>query len=366
MAELRKSLVTKQPGKAIWTLGAAIFTVFQLPFWLILFIPRQFRQHPQWTYYQATMNKIVRAILYHSSVVEVYTPIRLVEKERFITINPSKDYIYHGLLEDPEIQPTVTGGTWYPSPYKTGDEQTILLHFHGGAYAMGEGRPSDVEFSATTLVKNLNAKALFISYRLASNEGCHFPAALQDAVTAYQYLLDQGISREHIVISGDSAGGSLALSLLRYISNSDVDLPEPSAAFFFSPWLDIKSARDPSYVNRNKHYTTDYLPGNFTSWGALAYIPKHMDVANPYFSPLDHPFATKTPLWIQVGGLEVLHDEGIKFRNVMESKGNKVGLHVEPLANHDILFVGNLTGFAAEAEKAVKLAGEFLRENKKK
>ena len=363
MAKLWKSLVTKQPGKAIWTLGAIIFTAFQLPFWLILFVPRRFRQHPQWTYSQAIRNKVVWAFLYHTCVVEVQTPIRLDEKGRFITINPSKDYVYHGLLEDPKVQPTVTGGTWYPSPYKPGDKQTVVLHFHGGAYVIGQGRPSDVEFQATTLVKNLNAKGLFLSYRLSSNQNCHFPAALQDAVTAYQYLLDQGISRKDIVISGDSAGGNLALSLLRHISNSDVNLPAPSAAFLFSPWLDLKSARDPSYLDHNRNYTTDFLPSNLTTWGALAYIPKHMDGGNPHFAPVDHPFVTETPLWIHVGGVEILYDEIIRFDDAMKSKGNKVELHVEPLASHDILLVGHLTGFAAEAEKAVKLAGEFLREN---
>lgn len=70
----------------------------------------------------------------------------------------------------------VTGGTWYPGPYQAGDEQTVLLHFHGGAYVMGEGRPSDVEFCAATFLKHLKAKTLFLSYRLASNENCHFPA----------------------------------------------------------------------------------------------------------------------------------------------------------------------------------------------
>lgn len=366
MAQLRQSLFTKQPAKAIWTLGAIVFTAFQLPFWLVLFVPRRFRPHPQWTYYQAIMNKIVRVMLYHNTVVEVHTPIRLDEKERFITINPSKNYIYRGLLEDPKVQPTITGGTWYPSPYQNGDEQKVLLHFHGGAYVMWEGRPSDVEFSATTLVKNLDVKGLFSSYRLASNDGGHFPAALQDALTAYQYLLDQGISAQRIVISGDSAGANLALSLLRYISASDIDLPEPSAALLFSPWLDLKSARDPSYFDRHQNAKTDFVPGNFVAWGALAYIPENMDAGDAYFSPLGHPFATKTPLWIQVGELEILRDEGIELGNAMRSKGNKVEVHVEPLTNHDILFVGNLLGFSAEAEKVVKLAGDFLRENEKK
>lgn len=380
MAATRRRFVSKQPGKAIWTIAAASYTAVQLPFWLLYFIPKRFRQHPDWTYQQALMNRIVRAILYHSSYVEVSTPIRLDEKEGFVRINPASDQFYRGLLDNPKIRPTVTGGTWYPNPCQVieGGEQTtttnVILHFHGGAYVMGEGRPSDVKFSATLLTEQLNSSVLFPSYRLSSNQDCAFPAALQDAITAYQHLLGQGISPKRIVISGDSAGGNLAVALLRYIGDGEnSNLPSPSAALLFSPWLDLKSARDdddPAKFARNKNYKTDYLPGNFTSWGAVTYIPEPESeswdaaIANkhdPYFSPILHPFHTKTPLWIQVGGLEILKDEGIRFAEAMQLKeGNKVELYIEPLANHDILYVGNLTGFAAEAKRAVKLAGEFL------
>jgi hypothetical protein len=106
------SFVSKQPGKAIWTVAAAIFTLVNLPFWLIYYIPRRCRQHPQWIYRQAIMNEVVRAILYHSSHVEVRTPIRLNEKEGFVTIHPSNDrHIYRGLLNEPNIQSKMTGGT---------------------------------------------------------------------------------------------------------------------------------------------------------------------------------------------------------------------------------------------------------------
>ena len=365
MAGRRKAFVTKQPGKALWTVAAAIVTALRLPFWLVRFIPSRFRQHPQWTYHQAIMNELIRKFLYHSTYVEMYTPIRLDEKDGFVKINPSPNHIYHGLLDHPEVQPTVTGGTWYPSPYKRGDEQIVVLHFHGGAYVTSEGRTPDIDFAAKTLAGNLNAKILFPSYRLASNERCHFPAALQDAVSAYQYLLDLGISPSRIAVSGDSAGASLAVSLLRYIGGSGGKLPDPSAALLFSPWLDINSAHNQENINSNRNYKTDYLPGNFTAWGARTYIPEHMDVNNPYFSPLDHAFLTTTPLWIQVGGVEILYDEGVKFADAMKKKGNKVDVYVEPLANHDILLVGQLSGFAAEAQRAVKLAGEFLNANRK-
>ncbi|MCJ1321667.1 hypothetical protein MMC15_007012 [Xylographa vitiligo] len=360
MAKRRETFITKQPGKAIWTLAASIYTILQLPFWLVFFVPSNFRQHPQWTYRQAIMNKLLRVFLYHCSYVEVKTPIQLEETGKFIKIRPSADHVYDGLLGDLDVQPTITGGSWYPSPYEEGDKQRVILHFHGGALVISEGRPGDVDFEANLLVKNIDAKAFFPSYRLASNDHSHFPAALQDAVTAYRYLLDQGISSDRIILSGDSAGGSLVVSLLRHIGNPKTELPAPLAALLFSPWLDIKSARDPASVTGNRNYDTDYLPANFTGWGAQAYIPAHMDINNPHFSPLDHPFKTQTPLWVQVGGLEILYDEGMKFAEVMRGKGNTVEICVEPLVNHDILLVGNLSGLEAEAEHVVKLAGEFL------
>lgn len=359
--------MTKQPGKAIWTLGAVTLTLLRLPYWLIYYIPKRFRQHPQWTYRQALMNQMVRIILYHSSFVEVYTPIQLDEKNDFVIISSAEDHIYQGLLDDPKICPTTTGGTWYPSPYKPGENERVVLHFHGGAHAMGQGRASDVDFLANTLSKNLDAKVFCPSYRLASNPDCHFPAALQDAVTAYHYLLSRGIPPMRIVISGDSAGANLAVSLLRYIKNTGQDnLPAPSAALLFSPWLDIGAAQDPTYITNHKNYPTDYLPGNFTAWGSRAYIPSAMDPHDPHFSPLAHPFCANTPLWIQVGGLEICYDEGVKFAEAMRGEGNEVELHVEPLANHDIVYVGNLTGFEKEAKKAVVGAKRFLERCGKK
>ena len=371
MTESRQKFVTQQPGKAIWTVAVVVFTLARLPFWLICFIPRRFRQHPQWTYRQAIMSKVVRAILYNISAVEMHTPLQLTEKDRFVTISPSSDdLIYRGLLDDADVQPTLTGGTWYPSLFQANenqidDEQTVVLHFHGGAYVVIEGRSGDVDFGAKQLTEHLNAKALFLSYRLASNPHCHFPAALQDAVTAYQYLLDQGVSARRIVISGDSAGANLAIALLRHIARSNGLLPDPLAALLFSPWLDLASARDEAYINGNRHYKTDYLPSNFTSWGARAYIPKAMEADDPYISPLHHPFRTETPLWIQLGGLEILYDEGMAFADAMDRKGNRIEVYVEPFTSHDILYAGNLTGFEAETEKVVKLAGEFVSRMKK-
>lgn len=370
MGSLSKSLVTSQPGKAIWTIGAVVVTVVMLPFWLLYYSQRPLRQHPGWTYHQAVMNQLFEAYLYHSAAVQVHTLLRLdsgAEGERFVIITPSSKDIYRGILQrDPAIQPVTTGGTWYPSLYKprSTDNQTIVLHFHGGGYTIAEGRPADAAFAAKLLEESLDAKALFLSYRLASNPTCYFPAALQDAVTAYQYLLDHGISADRLVVSGDSAGGNLAIALLRYITDSNGLLPNPSAALLFSPWVNIASASDTLQTRRNKNYKTDYLPASWGVWGAQCYVPDSLDATNPYITPLAHPFSSRTPIWIHCGGLELFCDDIVTFAEELRNvSGNKVEVYVEPLANHDIFCVGNLTGFATEAARGVKAARRFVLEN---
>ena len=363
MAQLRKSLYTQQPFKGLWVLAAILLTASKLPYWLLRYLPRQFRQHPQWTYRQALMNEIIRALIYHNSVIETRTHIQLNENERFVKIAPSQKPIYHKLLQYPTICPITTGGTWYPGAYKAGDEEPVILHFHGGAFVFGEARPGDVDFAGKTFSKHIKAKTFFPSYRLASNENCHFPAALQDAVTAYQYLLDQGVPAGRIVLSGDSAGAHLAVSLLRYIGDEQVDLPDPGAALLISLWLNLESALSRDYVERNPHYSTDYLPAEILMWGANAYTPEDMDASNPYLSPIKHPFRTRVPLWVQVCGLEMLCDEDLRFADAMRAEGNKVEVYVEPYANHDVLYLGFLTGFEKEAEKVAKAAGEFISMN---
>ena len=170
-------------------------------------------------------------------------------------------------------------------------------------------------------------------------------------MTAYQYLLDQGVPSKQIVVSGDSAGAGLVVSLTRHIARSNGTLPDLSAALLFSPWLDIKSAREPRYVNGNRNYKTDCPPSSFTFWGAHAYIPDPMDASDPYFSPLEHAFRTTTPLWIQLGVLEVLYDEGMKVAEAMRKEGNRVEVHVEPLANQRYLVYGKLDGLCRKVSE---------------
>ena len=365
MAIFSKSFVTSRQGKFVWTIVAISATLAQLPFWLIIYALPHLRPHPKWTYLQAIKNRVIKLYIYHLSVMEARTPLRLEpaeEKERFVLIEPSEKGIYRGVLAATDVKPETTGGTWFPNLHNpdSGHEKRVVLYCHGGAFVLGEGRSG---FALKTLSEKLDAEVFSLSYRLSSNPGNEFPAALQDLVTVYQYLLDIEIEAERIILAGDSCGGNLTVALLRYIAENPGILPQPSAAVLYSPWLDLTSARDPANIDQHRNFATDCLPGIFPSWGANTYVPASMDVADPYISPRNHPFLTKTLLWVCVGGVEIFCDQGIDFADNMKAKGNNVEIHIEPYASHDIL-AGKVTGFAAEAENATRLAGKWLADSK--
>jgi acetyl esterase/lipase len=183
---------------------------------------------------------------------------------------------------------------------------------------------------------------------------------LQDAVTAYQYILDLGIPPSKVVLSGDSAGANLVLALLRYISENGDLLPPPAAALLWSPWVNLADITKDT-VDKHAKISTDYLCGEFVMWGVDVFVPSFMDRSDPYLSALGHPFETKTPLWIQTGGCEVLYDDNVRLANKMREKGNEVELHIEPNASHDIWLTGKITGFEAEAVNSAKMAGQFMK-----
>ncbi|KAL9116434.1 MAG: hypothetical protein Q9187_007042 [Circinaria calcarea] len=316
------------------------------------------------------MNEFFKSFLYYSSLLRVKTPRTLepgAEKDRFVAIQPATDPIYQGVAVNSAIKPEAVGATWYPSPLTREDvdaQVPVVLHFHGGAFVIGEGRDASCAYGANLLTSNTAAKVFAVDYRLSSNPGGQFPAALQDAITAYGYVLRCGITSSRIAISGDSAGANIVVALLRYISQPEQYLPSPGAALLWSPWLDLDSNPRAQDIDHHVFSKTDYLSNAFISWGIQAYLPKSMKISDPYISPMDHPFPSRTPIWIQVGGVEVLHSQSAMFAQSMgKVKGNVVEIHVEPYANHDIFLLGGQSGFDAEASKCAKLAARFLEKS---
>ncbi|KAL9003613.1 MAG: hypothetical protein Q9188_003521 [Gyalolechia gomerana] len=316
------------------------------------------------------MNNLFRTFLYHAAVVEVNTPIQstpAVREDRVDLMRPGPAEKYSGIALDAAIEPCTVKGTWYPSTYEAGDENNhnIILYFHGGGYAMCGGSEGDSGFAASLLVKHAAAKALFPSNRLSSNQGGGFPAALQDAVTAYNHLLDLGIPPGKIVLSGDSAGGNLTIAQLRYMGETSRLFPQPLSVLSWSPTTGMLAAKEPLEIDQNRNSSTDFLAGDFCAWGAKGLITNVSPAATPYFSLRKNPFSCQVPMWIQVGGLEVLYYNALEFAGNMRKQGNAVEVYVEPYANHDILYLGGSTGFGVEAVKAVKEAREFLGDLKR-
>ena len=264
------------------------------------------------------------------------------------------------------IKPTRIGAIWYPAVYN-GDSTGgfIVLHFHGGAYVMGDGRSGVCGFLAQILQEHVGASYVVCpEYRLASNTGGRFPAPLQDAITAYAYLIHTlSIPADRIVISGDSAGGHLSLMLLRYIEEGAAPaLPPPRSACLFSPWTNIAASLDPATWTSNPNYRSDYIPARFPAWGARAFFGDSIPKEHPYASPTRYPFRAPCPLFVQTGGLEVLCADNKEFvRRMTAVPGNHVDLYIEGDAPHNIVMAGDVMGFEQEAKRCMAKANAFIR-----
>jgi acetyl esterase/lipase len=312
------------------------------------------------------MNHLMRTFLNHSAVVEASTALKLdpgSDGERFITMPPVGNIYLNGVVDDETIRPVRTGGTWYPSPPPQDYKSKIILDFHGGGYATGEGRTADAAYAGRTLTENTAPYALFVQYRLASNKAGRFPAALQDALSSYAYLLSLGHTANQIVISGDSAGGHVALSLLRYLSTENVDLPQPRALLLWSPAIDLEAAKYPCTVNHSSYYGTDFLVGNFSSWGATKFT-EGLDLSDntlqAYVVQLGHQFRAVSPIWICTGSTEILGPEGLRMGKELREAGSLVELYTIFGAPHDVIFIGDVLRFDKEAVEAAKLTGRFI------
>jgi acetyl esterase/lipase len=362
-------LITRQPVKGIWALGAIIVNAIKLPFWILYYASSSTRQHPRWSLKQAVAAQALRTAIWHFCMVRISTPLILKPKAKenglLVPIAPSSTPgVYGGICDDKQIKPATICGYWYPSPYSPSEDkgQKVVLHFHGGAFVVGDCRPSESGYAAGLLTQHVG-KTLMVSYRLSSNPGGRFPAALQDAVSALHYLLDLGIEHSNIVVGGDSAGGNIVLALLRHLAIAEA--PCPAAALLWSPWVDLAMSLTPETLYHSPHRWTDYIPPRFAIWGANTYCPKDgpVSMVDRWISPAAHPFHTKTPVWILGNGQEILFEQISEFADKMKRiEGNKIGFHSEEIASHDILLVGNVTGFEKEAENAAKAAVEWLNQ----
>lgn len=189
---------------------------------------------------------------------------------------------------------------WVSAPGAAADVAVLFLH--GGGYALG--RIADRRDFGYRLSAESGARVLNLDYRLAPEH--QFPAAVDDTIDAYRWLLGLGLAPERIIVGGDSAGGGLAFALLLAIKRDG--LPMPRAAFGLSPWTDLAMTGE-SIEGRA---ATDSLSKPLLVMLAEAYAPKAA-WQDSLVSPLYGDLAGLPPLMIQVGTREILYDDSARF-----------------------------------------------------
>ncbi len=286
------------------------------------------------------------------------------DEERFISMEPAKDSAYHSILNDSEVRPMKIGGMWYPKLFSPTEDASklIAIHFHGGAYVLGGCRPMEGGWGPDVLAKGMSGLSLCPQYRLAVDPQSRFPAAIQDGLTAYAYVLSLGVPASNIVLSGDSAGANLAITLLRYLVEHVEVMPLPRAALLWSPWLGLAAA--PETIDKSPNHMTDYVTSALQAWGVGAYA-RSVPANHRYISPLGNEFAAKVPIFLQTGSAEVMHDDHIQFVRAMEEiPGNQLETYEIKDAPHDVFAAGQILGFEKEAVAATEAVSRFLEKTK--
>jgi acetyl esterase/lipase len=226
----------------------------------------------------------------------------------------------------------------------------VILHMHGGGFALGSAT-SSVGF-ASDLARKACMSAITVDYRLAPEHP--YPAALHDVTAAYQALLERESAGAPIVLSGESAGGNLALELL--IACKQRGLAMPAAAVLFSPMTDLTVTGD-SYTTKAdvdpkitaaaiQTRANDYLNGTGT------------DPADPLVSPIFADLTGLPPLLVQAGSHEVLLDDATRLATRAAANDVAIILDITPGVPH--VFQA-FSAVLDEGDRALSRAGTFLQ-----
>jgi acetyl esterase/lipase len=232
-------------------------------------------------------------------------------------------------------------------------EDRVILYLHGGGYNFCS--PNTHRELAAYISIASAAKVLLPDYRLAPEHP--FPSALEDATSAYRWLLDTGLTGKNIAIAGDSAGGGL--SIATSISLRDAGDPSPASIACISPWTDLEMSG-----NSIKTHSGIEPMLNLQSMKIMAsnYIGDG-DPRSPLISPIYADLKGISPFLIHVGSDEMLLDDSTRIAEKAKNAGVDVTLKIYDQMWH--VFHLNAR-FMPEAKNAIEDLGSFIRKNFKK
>jgi acetyl esterase/lipase len=239
---------------------------------------------------------------------------------------------------------------WISAPGHEGSTR-VLLHVKGGAFvSCGVDDYRNYGFS---LSKTVSARVLVFAYRLAPEHP--FPCALDDAVSAYRWLLAQGVEPARIGVTGDSCGGGIAVAML--VSLRDAGLPLPAAAACLSGWFDLEATGDAA---RHPLGVDPFVDPEWIRRRGRDYVGPRGDLRHPLASPLYADLHGLPPLFLQAGQVDVTRDDATRLAAVAARAGVAVTLDVWPEMIHG--FQG-LAGMLPEARRALRRVGTFFAEH---
>lgn len=230
------------------------------------------------------------------------------------------------------------------------DPRKVILYLHGGGYCLCS---IDTHRGlAARLALSCQARVLIIAYRLAPENP--FPAALEDALTAYHWLLRQGISPRQLAIGGDSAGGGLTLSTTLKLRDAGESLP--AGLILLSPWTDLTFSGDSMQTRK----AVDPIFGH--EGDTLQFAPAYLgasDPANPLISPLFADPVGLPATFIQVGNDEILLDDSTRLETKMKAAGVEVQLEIWNGMWH---VFQSFAPFTPESRLAIDKIGTFFHQ----
>jgi acetyl esterase/lipase len=242
------------------------------------------------------------------------------------------------------------GGVPAEWTYPEGDSDVngTLLYLHGGGYF--EGSPVTHRRLVASLCLAAGIRGLAVDYRLAPEHP--FPAAVDDALAAYKWLIGPaGEDASQVIVAGDSAGGGLAAALL--VALRDSGSPLPAGAYLVSPWTDLAGTGDSM---RTRVDADPMIDPSHLAEVATWYAPEG-EWRNPLVSPQYADLAGLPPLLVHVGDAEVLLDDATRLAERARLSGVAVDCEVWPDAFH--VFQA-LAGILPEADEAVAQSGAWM------
>ncbi len=228
------------------------------------------------------------------------------------------------------------------------DPGRVIMFLHGGGYISGS--LDSHRHMVAQAGREARARTLALGYRLAPEHP--FPAALEDAIAGYRFLLSQGLEPKHIAVAGESAGGGLAIATL--VSVRDADLALPACTWCSSPWVDLEASGDSMTT---KAPVDPLIQKPYSLELAAAYL-NGADPRTPLASPIYAELKGLPPMLIQVGSAETLLDDAVRLARVAGAADVRVTLEIWP----DMIHAWHLFyQQVAAGRHALAAVGAFIR-----